>query len=177
MGIEQKLPLVVVETERLRIRELCADSDLEFILELFNEPEFVRFVGDRGLRVIADSRRYIEEQAASYTKNGFGLWGVELKESGEQVGICGLLRRPALTNVEIGFGFLERFCGRGIASEAAEAVMRVGRDRFHLKRIVAVTAPDNHGSIQILQKLGLRFEKLVDLPGFSVQRKLFSPPL
>lgn len=169
--------VAIIDTDRLQIRELSTLSDLPFILELFNDPSFIRFVGDRGLRTLDDSHRYVEEQAASYHRNGFGLWAVDLKSDAIPVGICGLLRRPPLTDVEIGFGFLERFCRKGYASEAAGAVMSFGRQRLGLKRIVAVTAPDNDGSIRILEKLGLQFETLIDLPGYEERRKLFTPVL
>lgn len=166
--------MTIVETERLVVREMRLE-DVPFVRELFNERGFIRFVGDRGIRSEDDARRYIAEgPIASYAELGFGLWAADLKESGVTIGICGLLRRPPLEDVEIGFGFLERFCSRGYAFESAAAVMTHGRDVLGLKRIVAVTAPDNHGSINVLEKLGLRYQSMIELPGFEIPRKLFS---
>src|ERR1051326_2497227 len=116
-------PVIVHETARLKLRELGAD-DAAFILELVNEPGWLRFVGDRNVHSLDDARGYIARgPAASYEKHGFGLWAVELAASGEPLGMCGLVRRATLEDVDLGFAFLSRHWGQGYAREAAAAVV------------------------------------------------------
>jgi RimJ/RimL family protein N-acetyltransferase len=165
----------VIETERLLLRRLSV-ADAEFIRELLNEPAFIQNIGDRGVRTIADARLYIENgPMASYERFGFGLYAVELKETGIPIGMCGLLKRDSLDDVDIGYSFLQRFWAKGYASESASAVMDYGRNVLGIKRIVAITAPDNTGSIRVLEKLGLHYEKMVTLSGIEGESKLFVP--
>lgn len=163
----------ILETERLILRELTTD-DASFMLELLNEPAFIRNVADRGIHTIAEARAYIlEKLAPSYATFGFGFYVVELKAGATAVGICGLVKRETMDDVDIGYSTLERFCGRGYAYEAASALMHYGKSVLGIPRIVGVTAPENLVSIKLLEKLGLRFERMVDLPGYEGQSKLF----
>jgi RimJ/RimL family protein N-acetyltransferase len=164
----------ILETERLMLRRLAA-GDAAFILELLNEPAFLENIGDRGARTLADARRYIAKgPVASYRKFGFGLCLVELKDSGAPIGICGLLKRESLDDVDIGFAFLRKYWSQGYARESAAAVMHYGWTTLRLQRIVAITKPSNHASITLLEKLGLRFEKTVALPDHGGENKLFA---
>ena len=139
-------------------------DDAEFILQLLNDPDFLRFIGDKGVRTVDDARQYIVNgPLASYERHGFGLWLVELRPSRIPVGMCGLLKRETLDDVDIGFAFLPRHRSRGYAFESAAAVMQYGRNVLGLKRIVAITDPDNAGSIRLLQKIGLSFERMIKL--------------
>lgn len=163
-----------IETERLVIRRLCAD-DAAFIFELVNEPAWIKNIGNKNVHSLDDARRYISDgPVASYAKFDFGLCLVELKESGAPVGICGLIKRDSLDDPDIGFAFLERFWSRGYAVESALAVMDFGRNVLGLDRILAITNPDNQGSIKVLEKIGLRFEKMIQSPGEETQIKLFA---
>jgi RimJ/RimL family protein N-acetyltransferase len=164
-----------VETERLTLRRMNVE-DARFIFELVNEAAFLRNIGDKGVRTLEDARNYIlNGPVASYAKFGFGLYVVELRETGEAIGICGLLKRDSLADVDIGFAFLERFWRKGFAYESAAAVMEYGRNALGLKRIVAITAPDNEGSMRVLEKVGLRFEKMIRMPGSDEDTRLFVP--
>ena len=166
-------PLNILDTERLSLRQLCAD-DTEFILELLNEPAFLQNVGDKGVRNTADACQYIQAgPVASYQQFGFGLYLVALKETGAPIGICGLLKRDSMEDVEIGFAFLERYWANGYAYESAVAVMEYGRSALGLKRIAATTAPGNRGSIRILEKLGMQFEKTFHLQGYEGESTLY----
>jgi RimJ/RimL family protein N-acetyltransferase len=153
--------MIVAETPRLRLRQLLG-SDAPFIIELLNDPEFIRNVGDRGVRTLADAQRYIETgPAASYARYGFGLYVVELRDAAVAAGLCGLLHRDTHPDVEIGFALLPRHRGNGYTMEAARAALRLGVESLRLTRIVAITAPDNLPSIRILETLGLNFAGLV----------------
>jgi RimJ/RimL family protein N-acetyltransferase len=165
----------ILETERLIVRHLTQD-DGEFILELLNEPDFIRNIADRGVRTIEDAQAYIHNgPVASYAKNGFGLFAVELKETELPIGMCGLIRRDVLSDVDIGYALLERYWNKGYAHEAAAAVLSYGYKVIGLKRIVAITALDNDASAKVLAKIGLQFDRIIDLPGHGGESKLFVP--
>jgi ribosomal-protein-alanine N-acetyltransferase len=155
-----------LETGRLRLRRL-SHADADFILELLNDPAFLRYIGDKGVRDRAGACRYIESgPLASYERHGFGLLCVELRDVGRPIGICGLLKRETLDDVDVGFAFLAAYRSQGYASEAAAAVLAHGRDAFGLRRIVAICSPDNEASIRLLSRLGFRHERRIRLtPG------------
>lgn len=148
----------VTETERLLLRWLDAD-DSTFILELLNEPSWLRYIGDRDVKTLEDATRYIRNGPEQmYRRLGFGLYLVELKPTGEAIGICGLIKREALEDVDIGFAFLPDYWRQGYAFEAASAVMLYAKEVIDLARIVAIVSQDNHRSVKLLEKLGFRSE-------------------
>jgi len=166
--------VVVLETNRLRLRRLSVD-DAEFILRLLNEPSFIQNIGDRGVRTIDDARSYITNgPVASYDRHGFGLYLVELKLSGAAIGICGLLKRDTLEDVDIGYALLPEFWSNGYALESASEVTSDAREVLGLKRVLAVTNPDNESSIRLLEKIGFRFERFVRLSEDAVEVMLFA---
>lgn len=167
----------VIETARLNLREMSG-ADAAFILEVLNDPGFIRFVGDRGVRTLEDAARYIDERfAESYRQHGFGLWLVETRGEKVPAGICGLLKRKALNVVEVGYAFLPTFRGKGYAFEAASAVLRHARDVLGLPSLYAVVNPDNAVSIRVLEKLGMKFKRAVRLAGEESDVSLFSTDL
>ncbi|HET9913843.1 MAG TPA: GNAT family N-acetyltransferase [Anaerolineales bacterium] len=164
----------ILETERLYLRQFSTE-DAEFILELLNEPSIIQNIGDRGVRTLEDARAYLlNGPIASYTKNGFGLYLVLLKETSESMGMCGLIKRDGLDNVDIGYAFLPKFWSKGYAVEAAQATRTYAKDVIGLKRLVAITDPANEGSIRVLEKIGLRFEKMIRLSEDDIELKLFA---
>jgi RimJ/RimL family protein N-acetyltransferase len=112
----------------------------------------------------------------SYRSFGFGLYLTSLRDGAAPIGICGLVKRDALADVDVGFAFLARYWSKGYAAEAAAAVLYYGRNILGLGRIVAITAPDNHGSIAVLEKIGLRLEGRIKLAEDGAELKLFGPP-
>ena len=167
----------ILETERLLLRQFSSD-DSEFILELVNEPSFIQNIGDRGVRTLEDAKAYIlNGPVASYAKNGFGLYLVALKETDESMGMCGLIKRDALNDVDIGYAFLPRFWSKGYAVESALATKEYARDVIGLNRLVEITDPANAGSMRVLEKIGLRFEKMVKLSEDDIELKLFGANL
>jgi RimJ/RimL family protein N-acetyltransferase len=170
------MPPRVLESERLILREL-GFNDAPFILDLLNEAGFVRFIGDKGVRTLADAREYLAQGPMdSYRRFGFGLYLTSLKAGLVPIGICGLVRRESLPDPDLGFAFLSKHWSRGYATESAAAVLAFGRDSLGLARIVAITAPDNHGSIAVLGKIGLRHDGWVSLAEGAPALKLFGPP-
>lgn len=159
--------MIILETERLTIRHVVT-ADAAFIVELVNEPAYIANIADQGVRSVDDARTYIAERlTASYERYGFGLFGVALRDSAELIGVCGLIKRKTLGDVDIGYAFLERCWGNGFAVEAAAAVLAYGRDVIGLKRIIAITAPDNVASANLLRKIGLHYEKTYQLTGYE----------
>lgn len=166
--------MTILETERLILRQFTQE-DAEFIFELLNDPSWIQNIGDRNIRTMDDARSYIEKgPVASYSKNGFGLWLVVLKETNESIGMCGLIRRENLEDVDIGYALLPRFWFRGYAVEAARAVKEYAKDVVGLKRMVAIVDPTNEGSIRVLEKIGLHYEKMVRLSADDIDLKLFA---
>lgn len=164
----------VLETERLVLRRMTPD-DAEFILKLVNEPSFIHFIGDKGIRNHADAVQYIQTgPVASYERFGFGLYLVELKGSRVPIGMCGLVKRDSLADVDVGFAFLPAFWSKGYAFEAAAAVKALGKDVLGISRLVAITNPDNESSIKLLEKIGLRFERMIRLSEDASELKLFA---
>lgn len=164
----------ILETKRLTLRELNVE-DAEFILRLLNEPSFLRFIGDKGVRNLDDARKYIlNGPVSSYQKHGFGLYLVKLKSTHTPIGMCGLLKRESLPDVDIGFAFVPESWGQGYAFESASAVLVYGKDVLNLRRIVAITDKDNEASGRLLEKLGLRFDRIIKLDR-NDETKLFVP--
>ena len=154
---------MIIETDRLQLRQLSVD-DAEFILRLLNEPSFIQNIGDRGVRTVDDARGYIVKgPITSYEKFGFGLWMIETKSPLAPIGICGLLKREVLDDVDIGYALLPEFWSHGYALESASAVVSYAREKLGLKRVVAVTNSNNQSSIRLLEKMGFKYERMVQL--------------
>ena len=169
--------MIVLETERLILRRL-AEDDAPFILELLNDPAFLRYIGDKGVRTLDGARDYLRSgPLASYERFGFGLYLVELADGGAAIGTCGLLKRDTLEDPDVGFAFLPAYRRQGYALEAASAVLAHGRNDFGLERIVAVVSPENESSIKLLGKLGLGFEGRVRLSEEGEEIYLFGPSI
>jgi [ribosomal protein S5]-alanine N-acetyltransferase len=166
--------LWVIQTERLMLRQLEM-TDAEFVLELLNEAAFLRFIGDKGVRTLSDACEYLQKGPIdSYRQHGFGLYATCLAD-GTPVGICGLVKREGLADVDVGFAFLSRHCSKGYAAESAAAVLDHARRVLRLERVVAITAPENFGSIAVLGKIGLKFERLIRLSEHGPELRLFGP--
>lgn len=164
-----------ITTPRLQCRCFTLD-DAPFVLQLVNDPAFVHYIGDKGVRTLADARNYLEQgPIASYAQHGFGLYRVDLRTDDTPIGMCGLLQRDSLPDVDIGFAYMPEYRGRGYAFEAASATLAYGYDVLKLPRIVAVTSLDNARSGRLLEKIGLSFDSVVTLPGSAVASRLFTP--
>ncbi len=164
----------MLETERLIVRYLTT-GDAEFILELLNDPSWLQFIGDFGVRTLEDARNYmVKGPIQMYEREGFGLYLTVRKADAVPIGICGLIKRDTLEDVDIGFAFLPRYWGKGYAFESASAVIEYGTHSLSLKRIVAITAPDNHSSAKLLERLGMRFERMIRQSPEHKESRLFS---
>ncbi|HEX6928538.1 MAG TPA: GNAT family N-acetyltransferase [Gammaproteobacteria bacterium] len=168
---------MILETARLSLRAFTTD-DAPFVLRLLNEPAFIENIADKGVRTLEDARSYLlNGPMASYLQNGFGLWLVVTKDDGVPVGMCGLIKRDMLDDVDVGYALLTEFSGRGYALEAASAVHAHARAHLKMKRLVAVVNSGNVRSIRLLEKLGFRFERMVRMPGDDKDIRLLASDL
>jgi ribosomal-protein-alanine N-acetyltransferase len=150
-------------TRRLVLRRL-EFGDAPFLVRLLNEPSFLENIGDRGVRSVEDAHRYLREgPLAMYQKHGFGLWHASRRADGEPIGMCGLLKRDVLPDPDLGYAYLPEHWGQGYAFEAADATLRHAVGKFGLKRVVGVVSEGNAGSIRVLEKLGMRFERMFSM--------------
>ncbi len=174
MPTESEYPPFQLKTKRLSLRELNPD-DAPFMLDLLNDADFLRNIGDRGVRTLDEARQYMINGAmTSYRQHGFGLWGVVADGLDGCVGICGLIRRENLADVDIGYAFLPDARGKGYALEASQACMDFGREQLGLKRIVAITSQDNPPSSRLLEKIGLRFERVIRMTDDAEELRLYA---
>lgn len=163
----------ILETERLTLHEL-SEADAPFMLDQLNQPSFIRHIGDRGVRTLEQAQEYLRDgPLASYATHGFGLYRVDLRESGTPIGSCGLLKRDSLEHPDLGFAFLPAYWSRGYAGESARAVLGHARDTLGLGRVLAIVSPGNGASIKLLERLGFVFERMVRMPGEDADIRLF----
>ena len=156
---------VFVSTERLRLFELGLD-DAPLMLAVWNDPAFIRNVADRGIRTESAARDALAAGALRmYAEFGYGPYGMALRSNNESIGICGLFRREGLEDTDIGYAVLPDWCGQGYAYEAATAVVAHARHALGLTRLTAIVSPNNVPSIKLTEKLGLRYEKTILMPG------------
>ncbi|MGI8466847.1 MAG: GNAT family N-acetyltransferase [Pyrinomonadaceae bacterium] len=166
--------MIVLETERVILRWLTA-VDADFILNLLNQPSFIQYIGDRGVKNLSDARLYIESKfIESYRRFGFGLYLVELKQDKTPIGICGFVKRDTLPDADIGFAFLPQYWSQGYAFESARAALDYGKSILGFRRILAITTKDNDSSGKLLAKVGLKYERMIRLSDEEDESKLFS---
>ncbi len=149
-----------LKTKRLTIREFTND-DVQFHLILMNTPLYIQNIGDRAIKTLDDADVYSRKIIASYKSNGYGQYAVVLNNTDTVIGMSGLIRRDNLPHVDIGFGFLPEYMGKGYAFEASKAVMKYAQEELKLNTILGITIPENKPSINLLKKLGLVFEKAI----------------
>lgn len=166
--------MAILETERLLLREITTD-DAAFLLRLLNEPSFISNIGDRNVRTIEDAERYaLNGPIASYEQHGFGLYLVVLKETGEAMGICGLVKREVFADADIGYAFLPEYWGKGYAIEATAATKGYAFGQLGQRRLLAIVNPENESSIKLLKKLGLGFSRMVRMSDDAPEICLYS---
>ncbi len=161
-------------TDRLVLCPITVNESA-FIFELLNSPGWLEFIGDRGIKTLDDARNYIlQKMIHGYEQHGVGLLLVKLKTNETAIGICGLIKRPGLDDIDIGFAFLPEFTGKGYAFEAASICVIDAFKTRKLNRIVAITIEANTHSRRLLEKIGLRFEKKFFMEGDPEELMLYS---
>jgi RimJ/RimL family protein N-acetyltransferase len=162
-----------LETDRLALRRVTLE-DADLMLAVWNDPGFIRNVGDRGVRTLEQAREAMRAGALQlYTDFGYGPYAVTMKSGGERIGICGLFRRENLEHADIGFAILPDYRGKGLAAEAAFAVRDYALDDLALESLTAIVSPDNAPSIALIEKLGLSFDRMITMPGDDEAIRLY----
>lgn len=152
------------ETERLLIRPVSVD-DADIIFQLYNMPNFIKFIGNKNINSLSDAENYIKSKfLPQLEKLGFGNYLIVLKEGDQKIGSVGIFEREGLDVADIGFSVLEKFEGKGFMFEAAQKVKSIGMEDFGLNKISAITSKDNFSSQKLIERLGLKFQKYVTLP-------------
>jgi [ribosomal protein S5]-alanine N-acetyltransferase len=165
---------IIIETERLILRKFTIE-DAPFILELLNTPSWLRFIGDRNVRNVEDAKQFlINRYIKGYETQGFGFYAVIEKVTQESIGMCGLMKRDTLDDVDIGFAFMPNFVGKGYGFEAASATLKYANDELHLSKVIAIVNPENVASITLIKKIGLHFEKMIQMSDDDKALMLFS---
>ena len=150
---------IALATPRLELREFDEQADAPVVLRLLNEPSFIEFIGDRGVRTLDDARRYLREgPIASCRSHGHGLLRVSLRDDGTVIGMCGLVRRDSLPIPDLGFALLPEHQGKGYVQEASRAVLAHGRSALGLTEVLAITTTHNQRSMTTLRALGMALE-------------------
>jgi RimJ/RimL family protein N-acetyltransferase len=163
----------ILDTDRLQLRTMAL-ADAKLYLAILNTPLFIRWIGDRQIRTEAAAREALAVGALSMQSvRGFSLYLVERKSDGVAVGICGLIKRDTLDDVDIGYAFLPEHAGQGYATEAAAGVLRHAHS-LGIKRVVAITTPGNTASDAVLRRIGMQFERIVHLTPEDRGTQLFS---
>lgn len=151
----------ILETQRLILRQFTLD-DAPFILELLNTPTWLQFIGDRGIHNIVDAENYLRNGSMkSYVEFGFGFYAVIEKATGNTIGMCGLIKRDNLPDIDIGFAFLPHLISKGLGYEIASATLDYALNTLKLGKIIAIVNPDNEKSIGLIKKLGMVYESII----------------
>ncbi|MBE2217103.1 MAG: GNAT family N-acetyltransferase [Ignavibacteria bacterium] len=165
---------VILDTDRLILREF-EEEDAGFILRLLNSPGWLKNIGPRGIQTEENAKEYINSKLRkAYTELGFGFYLIELKSGGESVGMCGLVKREGLDDVDVGFALLPEYEGMGYAYEAATAIVEYAANILNISSLSAITIPSNSSSIKLLEKIGLRFSKMIRIPNDPEELMLFT---
>lgn len=153
-----------LETERLRIRALTI-IDAGFMMQLMNTPTWIKNIGNRNVNDKTSASNYIANNIInSYNINGFGLFLVKHKKDNQSAGICGIVKREGLTIPDLGFAFMPNYEGMGIATEASKAVVKYAKETLEINQLAGITKPENIASIRVLEKVGMEFKRLIQLP-------------
>lgn len=156
--------MIITETERLRLRVIRL-NDAAFYLQLVNQDSWIQNINDKGLRSVEQAEQAIRDGAlALQAKQGFSFYVVELRESQTALGLCGLIKRDGLDDVDLGYAFLDEHAGQGYAVEAANAVVNFAQQQLQLPRLAAITSPDNQRSQRLLAKLGFVLQRQITMP-------------
>jgi len=163
----------ILDTERLRLRTVEAE-DAPFYLALLNDPAFISNIGDRGVHSLAAARDAILNGPVKMQATlGHSIYLVELKDTGEPIGMSGLIKRDTLPDVDIGYAFMPAHRGKGYAFEAAVAVVKHAREQVGLTQLLAITSPHNSASNALLEKLGMQFDRIVHLTPEDTGTRLY----
>lgn len=163
-----------LSTNRLLIRKACLE-DASFLLKLLNTPAFLKNIGDRNVRTLDDAKNYIiSKYFEVYNTLGYGYYMLVTKDTNTIIGTAGLVNREGLDGIDVGFALLPDFKGKGYGYEATKAIMQYATTTYGIKTYLAITLPSNEPSQRLLEKLGLKFKKMIFIPNDPEELMLYS---
>lgn len=169
--------MIIAETSRLILRVVNL-NDAPLMLELMNEPAYLAHIGDKQIRNILDAENYLKSgPLAMQANSGFSLYCCQRKDSGQTIGLSGLIKRAGVEHPEVGFAFLSEQARQGFGFESTSAVIDYAQKQLELPVLQAITNLDNIASIHLLKSLGFTFKTLISLPDSTEQINLFERPL
>lgn len=170
---KEKVIMKAVSTARLKLR-MINEFDAAFIQKLYSSEDFLRFIGDKQINSLDNAAEYIQNNILNmYLEKGVCLLLVEEKETGQPIGVCGLIKRDTLEAHDIGYGFLPEFYGKGYAFEASQAIIQQAKHKPDIDHVVAITTSDNIRSIKLLESLGFTFQRVEEILSEEVNLNLY----
>ncbi|MFI5845986.1 GNAT family N-acetyltransferase [Catenuloplanes sp. NPDC051500] len=165
--------MITLETDRLRLRSEWRDDDLDALAAMNADPEVMRYILDGAVRDREQSAAALAKFARDWRERGYGLFAIDVRETGALAGWAGLAL-PAflpevMPSVEIGWRLARGSWGKGYATEAATAALRFGFDELGLDRVISIRHPENVRSARVMEKLGLAYEFDAVIPVYHQQ--------
>ena len=148
----------LLETKRLLLRQITL-ADTEDMYRLHSHPEVQKYTGEAPIASMEAMEEAIQARVGNYAKYGYGRWATILKDSGEFIGWSGLAYLPEFDEIDVGYRFLPEFWGKGLATEATNAILDYTFDTLQIQRIIAIAMKENKASIRVMEKVGMAFEK------------------
>ncbi|WDD98095.1 GNAT family N-acetyltransferase [Thalassomonas actiniarum] len=169
--------MIITESSRLVLRVVKLD-DAPLMLTLMNEPAYLENIGDKQIRTLDDAGHYLKSgPLAMQQELGFSLYCIERKDTGQAIGLSGLIKRPGVEHPEVGYAILTEHCRQGFGLESVEAVIKHAREQLNLPVLQAITSVDNSASVNLLKRLAFNFQGLITLPGSDEEINLFERKL
>jgi ribosomal-protein-alanine N-acetyltransferase len=151
---------IICETERLILRESIID-DAPDLFEMNSDTEVLKYTGDAAFRSVEETEELIRNYR-DYEKYGYGRWTTIVKATNEVIGFCGLKYLEDINETDLGYRWKKKHWGKGYATEAGSACLQYGFDKLNLKQVIAQVLKDNGASIRVLEKLGMKYWKVLD---------------
>jgi RimJ/RimL family protein N-acetyltransferase len=151
--------MIKIETDRILLREFGME-DADAVFEFSSDLEVQKYTGDVTLETVEEAKDIIKNVWFSdYKKYGYGRWAVVYKPENKVIGFAGLKYLPELNETDIGYRFLPKYWGKGIATEVSREIIKYGFEILKLDRIIGITMPKNIASYKVLEKIGMNFYK------------------
>lgn len=149
----------ILQTEHLLLREFDT-TDAKFIIEMVNDPDWIKYIVDKNIHTEEAAIEYIEVLRGNYSEFGFGFYCMVDKASGKAIGLCGLIKRPYLELVDLGFSILKEYRKKGFTFEVSRAMMDYAHEELEIEQLAAITNVNNFASRKLLLKLGFKFDSV-----------------
>lgn len=148
--------MIILTTERLEIVDLSLD-DAQLYFDILNSPGWINNIGDRGIKTLIDAENYVRKNIAlNNDDSGQCVYKMVLSNTGEEIGVCSLLKRPELRHYDIGFAIFSRFENNGYTTEGSQALLDYAMKELNIFPVIGITTKENIASQRVLQKIGLK---------------------